>query len=401
MKLDTGFPSKADGFWGSLWDLAAHFGPELLGERSNCLRRSVPVKAQDGRLIGTTELLILRMEGAAFLILENPDASEAFLFDGTIEGNFVVTHTARGAQLGEWCEDKNDDSFKLGMRSHWRQYRVEDIVPPSSRQLVSFHFAVGREWDVEVLFAQATLANKSLVGSRPKNHPFSPHAIPSTMQCVQGQSDGYPEHVDDPELQLALALSLQETEGHSVRRWGRAKEKSNDEKHVTGDVIPTSKCPVCLEPLVVKAPLPCCEVCVTCASLWAAEQESQGLAADEFLCPLCAKCLPDTLLSALLRKDALARAHERILQRNTEEGAQPLESILPRRTLARLGLKQCPRCGEGLQKESETCHKMICRTCRARFCFRCLARLEYFNCGCTGAEHNFVDPLDGRILTHQ
>jgi hypothetical protein len=59
---------------------------------------------------------------------------EAFIFDGTVQGNYVVTHTARGAQLGDWCEDKNEENFSIGARSHWRRYNVEDNVPPASRQ---------------------------------------------------------------------------------------------------------------------------------------------------------------------------------------------------------------------------------------------------------------------------
>ncbi|CAK9097240.1 Calpain-15 (Small optic lobes homolog), partial [Durusdinium trenchii] len=382
MKLEA--PSKADGLWGCLWGLARE-GHEL---GLSCLRsvRSVPVRAHDGTVIASTELLILQMDGAAFLILENPDATETFLFDGTIEGNFVVTHTARGAQLGEWCEDKNDDNFTLGVRSHWRRYKVEDIVPPSCRQLVSFHFAVGKEWDVKVLFAQATLADNSMIGHRPKNHPFSPHAILSSS-CDSELQGSEAQHAlpvalelldsEDQELQLALALSLSDQPGKAAtematgptgpRRWGRGKEKSER-------CSERSPCPVCLEPMMVKALVPCCEVCVSCASLWAQEQESQGLAADEISCPLCAKCLPHTSMSALLGKEALARAQDRISQRKLQ-ALQSQKSILPSSTLIRLGLKQCPGCGEGMQKESETCHKMICRTCRARFCFRCLSRM--------------------------
>ena len=63
--------------WGKVWSLAADFGPEILGEHSQCLRRQVPVRGEDGQSLASTELLILRMEAATFLILENPDANEA------------------------------------------------------------------------------------------------------------------------------------------------------------------------------------------------------------------------------------------------------------------------------------------------------------------------------------
>lgn len=63
--------------WGKVWGLAVDFGPELLGEHSQCLRRRVPIRGEDGQSLASTELLILRMEAATFLILENPDATEA------------------------------------------------------------------------------------------------------------------------------------------------------------------------------------------------------------------------------------------------------------------------------------------------------------------------------------
>ena len=108
---------------------------------------------------------------------------QAFIFNGTVEGNYIVTHTARGAQQGEWC-DKNADSHALGRRSHWRRYNVEDIVPPASRQLVAMHFAVNlADWDLEVLFAKVTLAPRTLVEGRPKHHPFAPHGIQSSLNC--------------------------------------------------------------------------------------------------------------------------------------------------------------------------------------------------------------------------
>jgi len=403
------------GFWGKVWSLAADFGPELLGEHSQCLRRQVPVRGEDGTSVASTELLILRMEAAIFLILENPDATEAFIFDGTVEGNYVVTYTARGAQQGEWC-DKNADSHALGRRSHWRRYHVEDIVPPASRQLVAMHFAVNlADWDLEVLFAKVTLAPRTLVGGRPKHHPFAPHGIQSSLNCGGYKGFGIPEMNEmnghnfageDLEVQLALALSLQDlptTESGTkepARRWARRKQ---DRKQEASEAL--RACAICLEFVPSAVVLPCCgKVCTSCTKHWAVEQESQGLAADEISCPFCARCLAIDSLSAFLGQDALDRLQQRMLLRDQLRATprDPGENhALPNRVLIRLGLKQCPGCGEGMQKESETCYKMICRTCRARFCFRCLSRLEYFNCGCSGAEHNFVDPLDGSIRSHQ
>ena len=77
VKEETSTTLDLTTFWGRVWSLAADFGPELLGEHSQCLRRQVPVRGEDGLSLASTELLILRMEAATFLILENPDASEA------------------------------------------------------------------------------------------------------------------------------------------------------------------------------------------------------------------------------------------------------------------------------------------------------------------------------------
>ena len=78
--------------WGKVWGLAADFGPELLGEHCQCLRRQVPVRGEDGRSLASTELLILRMEAATFLILENLDATEADQDPKSRKGYDFVLH---------------------------------------------------------------------------------------------------------------------------------------------------------------------------------------------------------------------------------------------------------------------------------------------------------------------
>merc|ERR1712227_591543 len=73
------------------------------------------------------------------------------------------------------------------------------------------------------------------------------------------------------------------------------------------------------------------------------------------------------------------------------------------------GTRQCPKCQmavskENLQRQTEQrseCHKMLCRNCGTRFCFKCLAVLtETYSCGCTKNKHGFIDPFTGEVLGH-
>eukprot|EP01052_Picozoa_sp_SAG31_P014394 SAG31_NODE_892_length_11180_cov_22.596426_10_plen_340_part_00 len=78
---------------------------------------------------------------------------------------------------------------------------------------------------------------------------------------------------------------------------------------------------------------------------------------------------------------ASAEAHNR----NDEEAATAAY-------MATNSIKPCPRCKIPLVK-SFGCDKMKCR-CGYRFCFACLS--ENAQCGCTPAEHGFIDNLTGR-----
>lgn len=80
-----------------------------------------------------------------------------------------------------------------------------------------------------------------------------------------------------------------------------------------------------------------------------------------------------------------------------------------RRWMRKTGTKQCPQCNMGVTKEDlenqstqrSECHKMLCRHCGTRFCFKCLAMLsETFSCGCSIDAHGFVNPLNGKRLGH-
>lgn len=73
------------------------------------------------------------------------------------------------------------------------------------------------------------------------------------------------------------------------------------------------------------------------------------------------------------------------------------------------GTKQCPTCRMGVTKQNldkqgtqySECHKMFCRNCNTKFCFKCVSVLtDSFTCGCTINEHGFIDPVTGKRLNH-
>eukprot|EP00928_Gymnodinium_smaydae_P080404 TRINITY_DN64102_c0_g1_i1.p1 TRINITY_DN64102_c0_g1~~TRINITY_DN64102_c0_g1_i1.p1 ORF type:complete len:551 (-),score=110.28 TRINITY_DN64102_c0_g1_i1:227-1792(-) len=73
------------------------------------------------------------------------------------------------------------------------------------------------------------------------------------------------------------------------------------------------------------------------------------------------------------------------------------------------GTKQCPTCRMAVSKQNlqlqstqySECHKMVCRNCNTKFCFKCLLVLsDTVSCKCTRAEHGFVDPRTGKRLEH-
>merc|ERR1712048_907937 len=79
------------------------------------------------------------------------------------------------------------------------------------------------------------------------------------------------------------------------------------------------------------------------------------------------------------------------------------------RWMEETGSKQCPGCKIVVTKEnldcqsgqSSECHKMMCRNCGTRFCFKCLTLLTAsVTCGCTKDIHGFVDPYTGKFVKH-
>lgn len=205
--------------------------------------------------------------------------------------------------------------------------------------------------------------------------------------------------------------------------------------------------------------------CVTCFQRAVDAKMADGATLQAIGCPECRRSISEALLRALLTKKQMEKLHRQDLEaavascatlrpcptpdcRNLvalEDGVQPrlrcdlcrkehcllcsaspyhvgqtceehlaslkdasAESAL-KKWMAEVGAKQCPKCRAVVTKhnlrsqatQAEECHKMICRGCRTRFCFGCLAILsETSTCGCTPDNHGFIDPDTGQFVQH-
>jgi hypothetical protein len=90
-----------------------------------------------------------------------------------------------------------------------------------------------------------------------------------------------------------------------------------------------------------------------------------------------------------------------------QDSQAPDKSLM--RWMKRTGTKQCPQCKMGVSKEDiasqgtqrKECHKMMCRGCMTKFCFKCLAILtDTYNCGCSIERHGFFNPLTRKRNEH-
>eukprot|EP00929_Paragymnodinium_shiwhaense_P070833 TRINITY_DN35965_c1_g2_i1.p1 TRINITY_DN35965_c1_g2~~TRINITY_DN35965_c1_g2_i1.p1 ORF type:complete len:1112 (-),score=204.83 TRINITY_DN35965_c1_g2_i1:236-3571(-) len=407
----------------------------------------LPLRAAP-QLSGAASLRLLEWQGAALLIVENAHPRHGMLLEGSLDASHGCVITSRAMQFGEWLGASRDGPDDAAHRSavepwqtsDWRRYAIEDVIPPASRQLICVVSGVARElWAVAPAAFQGKLLPQEKISKRPASHAFAPRPLKRSGDASPAPGDVQPSGSDpitadvgadhtssggaadnDWELRYALELSLRDVQqnaasvmepsaqpvahdgrGARAGRWGRRGAAQQR-------ILAPEGCSICGDAAAASAagpaPLDCCgsAVCAACASHWAETcVMEQGTA--KVACPACSKTLESRVVVALLSSRAV-----RVLQRLQDAEASPIHAEPPSEDslginaaqLAKLGFKRCPSCGTGTQKEIETCHKMICRICRAKFCFRCLARLEYFNCGCTGPEHRFVDPVDGRTVAH-
>lgn len=80
-----------------------------------------------------------------------------------------------------------------------------------------------------------------------------------------------------------------------------------------------------------------------------------------------------------------------------------------RKWIEETGTKQCPTCRVAITKQNLSsqstqyaeCHKMMCRCCNTKFCFKCLTILtDTVSCNCTRKEHGFINPHTGKRVVH-
>jgi len=212
------------------------------------------------------------------------------------------------------------------------------------------------------------------------------------------------DHDDDEALQLALQLSLEDSQTVEEAKDRMDSSSGGPRRGRWARRARCRVCIVCSETVLETDPMSCCgsDVCEGCLGRWAHVQVMENeVSLADVRCPSCDESLDSELVSLVLDDASFKIASERISERAKRRPPPSMEELgLALDVLERFRTKRCPACGMGVQKESESCHKMICRTCRAKFCFRCLHRLEYFNCGCTGADHRFIDPVNGEIVAH-
>lgn len=102
--------------------------------------------------------------------------------------------------------------------------------------------------------------------------------------------------------------------------------------------------------------------------------------------------------------------YQRSTRQNKKDMLKQQDEESLRKWLEETGAKQCPTCRMAITKQNlgnqstqySECHKMFCRNCNTKFCFKCLTVFtDTVTCNCTRKEHGFVDPRTGKRVAHQ
>jgi len=147
---------------------------------------------------------------------------------------------------------------------------------------------------------------------------------------------------------------------------------------------------------LVMCPTPNCDMCV---------ELEEG---EEPWLKRCPKCRKSSCLQCRVQPYHRGMTCQQYCERRAAGGRSPDEENLFR-WMRRTGTKQCPKCKMGVSKQNlenqnnqyQECHKMICRHCKTKFCFKCLSLLtETFTCRCSIDAHGFIDPETGLRIQH-
>eukprot|EP00929_Paragymnodinium_shiwhaense_P120895 TRINITY_DN92950_c0_g1_i1.p1 TRINITY_DN92950_c0_g1~~TRINITY_DN92950_c0_g1_i1.p1 ORF type:complete len:535 (-),score=118.84 TRINITY_DN92950_c0_g1_i1:309-1913(-) len=138
-----------------------------------------------------------------------------------------------------------------------------------------------------------------------------------------------------------------------------------------------------------------------------ADEEDGHEAADGRLeCPLCDK---ESCVRCGAQPFHQGMSCEQYAAKLKRKGKVDEDEEALRKWMQETGTVQCPKCRMGVTKqnlESQTkqykeCHKMACRNCGTRFCFKCLTVLTAsYSCGCSIDLHGFIDPVTGKRMDH-
>lgn len=132
-------------------------------------------------------------------------------------------------------------------------------------------------------------------------------------------------------------------------------------------------------------------------------------AVTRFKCPMCrrAACIRCSAQPYHRGLTCEAYAEQKQTRKRGREVDDGSESF--RKWMEETGTKQCPKCKIAITKQNlnnqasqrTECHKMNCRNCGTRFCFKCLAELTpEYSCGCSIDLHGFVDFNTGKRIQH-
>uniref|UniRef100_A0A7S2MEC5 RBR-type E3 ubiquitin transferase n=1 Tax=Alexandrium andersonii TaxID=327968 RepID=A0A7S2MEC5_9DINO len=118
----------------------------------------------------------------------------------------------------------------------------------------------------------------------------------------------------------------------------------------------------------------------------------------------CLRCAAHPYHKGMTCEEYAEKMREKRKRKQMDDGEDSFQ-----KWMEETGTKQCPTCRMAVTKQNlekqatqrSECHKMFCRNCNTKFCFKCLAVLtDQYTCRCTIDAHGFINPHTGRRLNH-